>query len=222
MIKEQGTGNIISKTINVSSFVRLHVSVRGLVELYQADEEKVVIEADENLADYIQAENSGRTLYVTGEGKWRIPEFSHLCVKVYYRQIYNLNHASEKGGILVCGNTLRSGEPLEIKIQSKKCQVSLDVDTPGVKLSTACIGDVKIKGACTRLEANLKSEGNLDAREMIAKNVVLKNYSVGDISLYAEDTITISNYGEGNIYYYGNAVLKDIKQYGAGEVRHVD
>ena len=70
------------------------------------------------------------------------------------------------------------------------------------------------------LEINAKSEGNLDAREMKAKNVALKNYSQGNIDLYAEDTITISNYGQGDIRYWGNAVLKDIKQYGDGEVRH--
>lgn len=221
MIKEQGTGNIISKTINVSSFVRLHISVRGLVELYQADEEKVVVEADENLVDYIQAQNSGRTLYVTGEGKWRVPEFSELRVKVYYRQLYNLNHASEKGGELVCGNTLRSGEPLEIKIQSEKCQISLDVDAAAVKLNTACTSDIKIKGACNVFDVNLKSEGNLDASEMLAKNVTLKNYSVGNIDLYAEEAISISNYGQGNIHYRGNGLLKDIKQYGDGEVKHV-
>ena len=67
MTKEQGTGNIISKTINVNSFIRLHVSISGYVELIQADEEKVIIETDDNLVDFIQTENSGRTLYVTGE-----------------------------------------------------------------------------------------------------------------------------------------------------------
>lgn len=220
MIKEQGTGNIISKTINVSSFVRLHVSVKGLVELIQADEEKVVIEADDNLVDFIQAQNSGRTLYVTGEGKWKIPGFTKLHIKVYYRQLYNLYNGSERGGELICGNPIRSGEPLEIKISSEKSYTSLDVDAAFVKLVTTCEGNVKIKGACNTLDINAKSEGNLDAKEMKAKNLVLKNYSEGDLWLYAEETITISNYGEGNIYYWGDAVLKDIKQYGEGEVRH--
>jgi hypothetical protein len=219
MIKEQGTGNIISKTIGVSSFVRLHVSISGFVELIQADEEKVIIETDDNLADFIQIENSGRTLYVTGEGKWRVPEFTSLRIKVFYRQLYNLYNASERGE-LVCGNTLRSGEPVEIKIHSEKSRTALDVDANSIKLITACEGDVTIKGSCVRFEINAKSEGNLDAREMKAKNVILKNYSEGNIDLYADDTINIRNYGEGYIHYCGNAVLKDIKHYGEGEVRH--
>jgi hypothetical protein len=220
MIKEAGNGNIVSKTIAVNSFVRLHVSLSGYVELIQSNEEKVEVETDENLVDYIDTTNSGRTLYVTAEGKWRIPGFTSLRIKVFYRQLYNLYNACEKAE-LVCGNTLRSGEPVEIKIHSDKSISLLDVDATSVKLVTACVGNVKIKGSCNLLEINAKSEGDLDAREMKAKNVVLKNYSEGNIDLYADETLAISNYGEGNIHYWGNGILKDIKQYGEGEVRYL-
>jgi len=219
MTKVKGDGNIVSKEISVNSYIRLHISLGGLVELYQANEEKVIIETDENLQEYIDIENSGRTLYVNTEGKWRVPEFTSLKVKVYYRQLYNLYNASENG-TLVCANTLRSGEPVEIKIHSNKSTSTLDIDAASVKLITACVGNVQIKGDCNILEINAKSQGNLNAREMIAKNVTLKNYSQGNIDLYADETLTISNYGQGNIHYWGNGVLKDIKQYGDGEVRH--
>jgi len=219
MIKVEGNGNIISKEIGVNSFVRLHVSLSGKVELVQADEEKVVIETDENLMDYMQIENSGRTLYVTTEGKWRVPGFTSLKVTIYYRQLYTIYYASEKSS-LVCANTLRSGEPVEIKIYSDKSTSSLDIDAAQVKLITACVGNVEIKGACNLLEINAKSQGNLDAKNMKAQNVVLKNYSQGDIDLFADETLTISNYGQGNIHYWGKGLLKDIKQYGDGEVRH--
>jgi len=219
MTKVKGDGNIVSKEISVNSYIRLHISLGGLVELYQANEEKVIIETDENLQEYIDIENSGRTLYVNTEGKWRVPEFTSLKVKVYYRQLYNLYNASEKG-TLVCANTLRSGEPVEIKIHSDKSTSTLDVDAASVKLITACVGNVQIKGDCNILEINAKSEGNLNAREMIAKNVILKNYSQGNIDLFADETLTISNYGQGNIHYWGSGILKDIKQYGDGEVRH--
>jgi hypothetical protein len=219
MIKVKGDGNIVSKEISVNSYIRLHISLGGLVELYQANEEKVIIETDENLQDYIDIENSGRTLYVNTEGKWRIPEFTSLKVKVYYRQLYNLYNASENG-TLVCANTLRSGEPVEIKIHSDKSTSTLDIDAASVKLITACVGNVQIKGDCNVLEINAKSQGNLNAREMKAKNVTLKNYSQGNIDLFADETLTISNYGQGNIHYWGSGVLKDIKQYGDGEVRH--
>jgi len=219
MINVKGNGNIISQEKAVSSFVRLHIRVGGKIELIQADEEKVVIEADENLQEYLEIVNSGRTLYVTAEGKWRVPDFSSLTIKVYYRQLYNIYNASEKAA-LICANTLMATEPVEIKIYTDKSSNKLDINAPSIKLLTACVGDVEIEGACNQFEISAKSEGNLYARKMIAKNVALKNYSEGNLEVYADEALTISNYGEGNIYYWGNGRLKDIKQYGSGEVKH--
>lgn len=220
MIKVKGNGNIITRTLNVSSFVRLHVRVSGYVELIQADEEKVEVETDGNLEEYLEIENSGRTLYITAEGKWRIPDFTSLRIKVYYRQLYTLYNACEKAE-LVCVNTWHAGEPVEIKICSDKSFSTLDVVALSVRLVTACVGDVKLKGECSSLEISAKSEGNLDAREMKAHNVTLKNHSAGNIGVYAAETLTISNYGEGNICYHGDGVLKDIRHHGNGKVRHV-
>jgi hypothetical protein len=219
MIAVKGSGIIIPMEKLVSSFVRLHISVGGTIELIQSDEEKVVIEADENLLEYIEVTNSGRTLYVTAEGKWRIPDFSSLNVKVYYRQLYTIYNACTNGH-LICTNELKSSEPVEVKIYSDKSSSKLNINAPAIKLNTACVGDVELTGNCNILDINAKSEGNLYARHMLAKQVTLKNYSVGDLEVYAGETISISNYGQGNIYYWGDGVLKDVKQYGEGEVRH--
>jgi len=219
MIEVKGSGSIVSAEKSISSFIRLHISIGGTVELIQADEEKVIVEADENLQEYIEVINSGRTLYVTAEGKWRKPDFSSLDIKVYYRQLYNIYNASTNG-TLICANELKASEPVEVKIYSDKSSSKLNINAPIVKLITACVGDVEIEGACNILEINAKSEGNLYARRMQAKNVSLKNYSAGNLEVYADESLTISNYGEGSISYWGDGMLKDIKQYGSGEVKH--
>lgn len=219
MINVKGNGNIVSREKEVSSFVRLHIRLSGNIELIQADEEKVVIEADENLHEYLEIINSGRTLYVTTEGKWRVPDFTGLKVKIYYRQLYNIYNACEKAA-LVCANALNSTEPVEVKIYTDKSSSRLNIHAPSVKLITACVGDVWIEGTCGLLEINAKSQGNLHAKEMIAKNVSIKNYSQGNLEVHTDETITISNYGQGNIHYWGNGLMKDIKHNGDGEVKH--
>jgi len=221
MIEVKGDGNIISANRNISSFIRLHISISGNVELIQADEEKVIVEGDANLQEYIEVTNSGRTVYITGEGKWRKAGFSSLTVKVYYRQLYSIYNASSNGQ-MICTNTLKSSEPVEVKIYSEKSFSKLNINAPAVSLRTACIGDVELDGACNSLEVNAKSEGNLFAFGMQAKTVALKNYSVGNLEVNADEWVTISNYGEGNISYRGTGKLKDIKQYGSGEIKHVN
>src|ERR1035441_4102995 len=87
MIEVKGNGNIVSKEIPVSSFLRLHISGKGLIELIQSQDEKVIVETDENLVDCFDAQNSGSTLYVSVDGKLRKPVFTKCVVKVYFRQL---------------------------------------------------------------------------------------------------------------------------------------
>jgi putative autotransporter adhesin-like protein len=219
MIEIKGNGNIVSRTIQVSSFVRLHLAANGLIELIQSDEEKVVIESDENLQDYFEAVNSGRTLYLSSEGKFRKPAFSRCHIKVYLRQV-NVLYVRCDGGDVICHGPIVLSDPLEIKIQSVG-NTSLNIQAPAIKLLSQCQGNVVISGACGNLEIKNQSEGNFSSLEMKATELSIRNMSEGNVEVYADKHIAISHYGEGEVRYYGNAVLKDVKQYGSGAIRHM-
>lgn len=91
MITVKGNATVASRKYNVSSFIHLHLSVNGQVQLCQSDEEKVEIETNENLFHFIDVVNSGKTLFITSEEGYRKPQFSQLKVKVYFRKpgMYN-------------------------------------------------------------------------------------------------------------------------------------
>jgi hypothetical protein len=217
MIEVQGNGNITSSEKQVSSFLRIHLSINGNVELIQSTEEKVVIECDENLHDFFDITNSGRTLYVTSEAKLRRPVFTSLKVKVYIRQvdtIYNACHGNVlSDGALTCTNGL------ELKILSHG-DTLLNINAPDLKLKSACHGNVTLTGNCGKLKIKAESHGDLDCRELRAGEVDVTNASHGELVVYSYATIIIKNAGHGNIYYYGPGQLKDIIQRGQGEIRH--
>ncbi len=218
MIEIKGNGNIISREIQVSSFLRLHISGKGTVELIQSNEEKVVIETDENLQDYFEAVNSGSTLYVTAEGKLRKPVYTRCIIKVYIRQLDSLVIRNE-GANVVCPATIALSVPIDIKIQSQG-NTSLDIDAPSIKLLSQCEGNVEIKGKCGSITIKNQSEGNFSSKELIAEDLTIKNMASGNIDLYADKTISILHMGSGYIHYFGNAVLKSVKQFGDGEIKH--
>lgn len=220
MIEIKGNGNIVSKAISVSSFVRLHLAANGLIELIQSNEEKVTVECDENLQDYFEVVNSGRTLYISSEAKFRRPVFTRCHIRVYVRQL-NILYVRCDGGNVICPDAIVLADPLEIKIQSVG-NTSLNIQAPAIKLLSQCQGNVIIRGACGSLEIKNQSEGNFSSREMIAEELSIRNMSEGDVEVYADKHISISHYGEGDVRYYGNAVLKDVKQYGAGSIRHIE
>lgn len=219
MIEVQGNGNIVSREISVSTFIRLHLGCTGTIELHQSDEEKVTMEADENLMEYFAATNAGRTLYVSNEGNLRKPAFTSCTVKVYFRQLNKLilrNH----DGRTMCPQQLLLKEPLDIKVQSV-ADTEIDVVAPSIKMVCQTVGNIAMKGSCEKLEIKNQSTGDFDASQLQVGDLSISNMAYGNVLLHANDTIRISHYGSGFIHYSGDANVKDVKQYGNGEIKHV-
>ncbi|WP_171025718.1 GIN domain-containing protein [Hymenobacter jeollabukensis] len=220
MMQVQGSGVLVSREYPVSSFTRLHLSAHGLVELVHGSEEKVVVECDDNLLEHLQVANSGRTLYVTSENKLRAPAFTDLRVTVYLRQLDQL-HCAARGGEVSTRNTLVGAVPLALKVMSSGT-TRLSVDVPKLTVNLACQGDVTLAGTAEEVQIQTAAEGNLDCRELRAQHLRLRNASAGNIDLYAEQTISLTHLGAGYIHYRGPARLADVRQYGAGDIRHVE
>ena len=217
MIEIPGNGNVIEKEIRISSFIRLHIGIHGLAEIIQSDEEKVIVEADENLQDFFQVINSGKTLYVTSEAKLRIPVFTKLKVKIYCRQVHVLNVAGN--GDVICTNPLISTEPVELKIHSQG-NTSIQVKAPTVKLVSECHGNVELKGECHELVIRGAMHGDLHCKEMLADKTTITTASHGDVTLYSKEEISIKNAGHGDVHYYGDGRLKNLVHNGHGQVAH--
>lgn len=189
------------------------------MELHQSEEEKVVIEADENLLGFISIMNSGKTLFIMSEPGYRKPEFSSLVVRVYFRQITKLNIYCDEA-VVTSKNTISLTSPLEAKITGK-CDVVLELDVPVLKMLIQNQGDVTLYGKCTGAGIKTQSAGNLFAKELITDDLKLRNMSDGNVEVFADSTISIAQYGEGFVHYYGNARLSDVDQKGNGVIKHI-
>lgn len=219
MIEVKGNGNIVSREVSVSTFIRLHIGCKGIIELHQSDEEKVVFETDENLQEFFSASNAGRTLFVTNEAKLRKPVFTRATVKIFIRQLDKL-YVRNNHGDVICPGQLTFSQPLEIKVQSEG-NTDLHLAAPAIKILCQAHGDTRLKGSCEKLDISNQSNGNFDSSQLTAGDLTIKNMAHGNVLLRAGKTIQLSHYGNGYIHYYGNAVVKDVKQYGHGEVKHM-
>lgn len=219
-IEVKGNGNIVTREISVSSFIRLHIAGKGQIELYQSDEEKVIVETDENFQEFFSALNSGRTLYVSAETKLKTPVFTVCKIKIYLRQIDVLYIRSENAN-LVCGNQIALSNPVEIKVQSTG-NTELDINAPAIKILCQSRGNVLLKGKCESLTVKNQIQGDFNAKDLIADRVSVNNMAHGNVQLFADREISIKHFGEGYVHYSGKAIVKDVRQYGSGEIKHVD
>jgi hypothetical protein len=220
MIEVKGNGHVITKEFQVSSFVRLHISTKGSTKLFLSDEEKVIVHTDEDLMDYFDVTNSGRTLYVSSEAKFRKPHFTECTIEIYLRQIDKLYVRCDEGDVS-CGNLIKLNNPIDVTVQSVG-NTGLNLDAPSIKVLCQSEGNLTLRGRCDHIEIKNQSQGNLSAREMMAGDLKIKNMAEGNIELCADKTISISHYGEGSVLYWGKAALLDVKQYGDGIIKHME
>lgn len=219
MIEVKGNGNIVSREISVSSFLRLHIACKGLVELIPSEEEKVIMEMDENLQEFGEAVNAGRTLFVTTEGKLRRPVPTYCKVSIYVRQLDTLVIRNDHADVS-CAGPLLLQQPLDVKLQTVGNNV-LNIIAPSIKVLSQTTGNLTLLGQCGIISIKNQAIGNLDASALKADELTIKNMAEGNVELYAEKSISISHYSPGYIHYAGPAALKDVKQHGTGEVKYV-
>ena len=59
----------------------------------------------------------------------------------------------------------------------------------------------------------------VDAEKLRAKNAVVRSNGVGGVRVYASESIDIYNNGVGNVSYYGDPEVKELKNAGVGKIR---
>jgi len=219
MIEVKGNGNITSREVSVSTFIRLHLGTNSKVELHQGATEKVIVETDENLHEYVAVANAGRTLYIATEAKLRKPVFTVCVIRVFLRQLDTL-YVRNVNGDVICPAEILLTQPLQITIQSVG-NTSLHFTAPAVKLLNQGSGNVLLKGSGEKLDIKNQANGNFDASQFIAGELTIKNMANGDVLLHATKSIVIKHYANGYVHFSGDAVVKDVKQYGNGEIKHV-
>lgn len=88
---------------------------------------------------------------------------------------------------------------------------NLDVRSEGV-------GNLTLKGKTRSAVYYIDGIGNLNAKGMMAADVVAEQNGIGNISCYASETITARTQGIGNLDYYGNPEVKEISKNGLGNI----
>jgi hypothetical protein len=219
MFQIQGSGTITATERAVSSFIKLHLCTQGTAEIISSNEEKVIVECDDNIHQHIQVTNSGRTLYVVEETGVRQLRPTKLHVKVFVRQIDTITN-SMQGNAFTTG-AITTDQPFTLIAQSYG-NTAFEISAPSLKANLRCHGNVTLTGTCN--EANIKtaSHGDLDTKGLMAGSLTLRNLSHGNVQVYSSEKIALTHMGNGYIHYYGPGKLKDIKFMGNGEVKHMD
>lgn len=208
-----GNGDVVVDERNVGSFDGVKGSAGLDVYLTEGDEEKVVVEADENLQEIITTEVVGGVLKVSAEKS--IGRAKAKKVHVTYRK---LSSVAASSGADVIGNSLIEAESISLD-SSSGADLEVEVVAREVFLECSSGADIKVSGRTDNLVASASSGSDIKARDLESRTCSANASSGADITVNVRERLNGKASSGGDIKYYGDPEAVSAKDGYSGSVR---
>lgn len=214
---ERGNGEIIAKNFDFSDFDKLDIDGFYEVFLSHGEVEKVTIETDENLFEFINVSSDGSTVVLDTEDGINLQSKHGIKVYITYK---SLSYISMGGaGVIKTENTLNTDD-LKIKMSGAGViDLALEAKTLEIGLSGA--GSIKLSGNVNDQELKLSGAGSVDAYKLESKNCIIHLGGVGSANVFVTKSLDADVSGIGSIKYKGNPnhLVKNVS--GIGKIKNM-
>ena len=210
---EDGNGNVVTEERNVSQdFTEIKGSSGLDVYLTQGDENKIMVEADENLHQYIETNVEDGMLHITTS-----ENIGHSEAKKVHVTFKQLNNIEASSGAEVLSNSVIKIENLTLK-SSSGAELNVEVFAKDLIAKTSSGADMEISGKASSLNADASSGSELDAKELLVINCSAEASSGAGITVNVKEKLETRVSSGGDIDYYGNPLSVDSNKSHSGSV----
>jgi hypothetical protein len=200
----EGSGNVITKDINVKPFDELNASGVFNLQLSQGDKESLKIEADDNLMDLFIVENEGSTLKISMKKNSNFNSKKQLKVYVTFKTLKSMNLGMVGG---TSSDEKLKFADLKLKNQSVG-SVSLNMTLQTLNMENQSVGSVKLEGSAENAIVKNSSVGSINAGNFVVQKMEIDNTGVGSATVNAEKELKYSDSFLGKVSNRGNATVK--------------
>ncbi|HSG99213.1 MAG TPA: head GIN domain-containing protein [candidate division Zixibacteria bacterium] len=190
----RGSGNVTTEKRDVSDFNIIAIQNATDIEITIGPEFSAVIEAEDNLLEYITTDVRRKTLYVDDVDGYSISTRNGSTLKI----------------------TMPSLAGLEINGSSNVTADGLKEELLVIEISGS--GDIALSGEAREVEVEIDGSGDVDAREFSAAEAVIEINGSGDVRMKVSDHLDVNINGSGDVTYYGEPRVRK-RIYGSGDLR---
>ena len=207
--KVHGSGNLVKETRNLQNFTEVVLSEEGDLFIEVGDQVELIIEAEDNLQEYLIAETVNNVLEIK-----KLPENVTLNATKpirYYLTVTELKSLTVKNS----GNV----EITEVDTDSFSIRVTGSgsvhigrLDARRIEIELTSSGNLVIdNGEVEEQHVRLSSSGEYDGKNVVCQTADVKLTSSGDATLNVLEVLTADLSSSGNVYYVGKprVIYKD-------------
>lgn len=209
-------GIVISETRNLEEFTGVHINSIGKVNLYAAEEYKIIVKTHDNIMNDISLIVTDKVLEIKLTGNHnRIKTLEFDVFAPYFNLIQQEDVAS-----IICIDGF-STDQLQV-IQNDVGDIklyNLSIDQLDIDLND--VGDIEISGIAHNTKATLKGVGDIRLFEVNCLNADINLSGTGDIEINASEQLSINLSGVGSVYYKGSPTMS-VNNSGVGKIINVN
>ena len=208
-----GSGNIVTEKRDTGSFTGVSAGGAFEVEIKYGSAIEVVVEADDNIMQYIETEVRGNILRInTRDGV----NFNDAHFKVYITAPELTTVKSSGASDIVIKDPLKSTGRISFDV-SGAGKISGAVDAPEVSADISGAGGIQLNGRTRNYIAEVSGSGNLKTGSLQSERTEIKVSGAGNAWVHASVNLKANASGAGNIHYTGGANLEQHTS-GAGNI----
>lgn len=214
-IGRDGNGNYQTEEFTLPLFSEIDLKIDAEVFLTQGNEQKVVVEAEENILELINLDVKNRQWEIKFD-KW-VDEYDDIRIHITVPDLRKV--VLSGSGLIKTENTFLVDE-IQLRVHGSG-KLVFDTEADRVDTHLAGNGNIELMGATDYLDSWIGGKGNLKAFDMLAKNAEITINGSGNAEVRVENFLKATIIGSGDVYYKGNPVLEK-KITGSGKVVQLD
>lgn len=216
MESEDGNGHVVKQERDVSPFQAVRVGGSFEVSLIQGEKESLVIEADENLMEFISTKVDGHTLIVETEKNLR--DYDRLRLFITFRELKLIDLS---GAVNLYGDNKLSFGDLILET-SGATEVTLDLEASSLSIGSSGASHIILEGRCP--DASLESSGasELKAEDLETEKFTLNISGAGEATVFVTNTLDVSVSGASHIRYKGSPETIHQETSGASSISKIE
>ena len=213
-----GNGVVVEESREVGSFNEVQLSGIGTIYVEYGNETSLVIEAEENLIEYIETDTFGKKLVIGTENGRSLDPTEQIN---FYLTVVELEGVQISGlGSIYLPEV--NADRFEIKI-SGAGDVNIEaLYADKLDASLSGLGDVDIEGGeVFSQDVSISGSGTYSAHHLKSSEADVSVSGLGSATVFAEDYLVAGISGAGDINYYGSPEV-DMNITGLGSLESLE
>lgn len=211
----KGEGEAITQDRNGGIFNEIRSFGSFNINITDANDHTVKVEAQQNLQEYIEIENKGNELHIRNKKGYSLETDKPITIHVSAPALRAI-HLSGSGNV-TSTNTLNGSNEFDLK-SSGSGNISIDIETFSLGCSIAGSGNITLKGKTNELDGKIAGSGNIRAKELQSAITSVKISGSGSAEVVATQKLETKIAGSGDVKYWGDASV-DSKVMGSGSIQ---